>query len=159
MAMILHLGVLDIPYVHFDEGKKKKKKGKKSAGSQTTGDVAEWLEDKYHIMQVFALNYEKELADDLAEAYRDSLETYMLGGPLAPVTTLAEGTGSIEDRFKKFLSSKEIESMGIPGVPTLAAIEGVNHRMKGNRGPPNRPSFIDTGQYEAAFKAWVDGGS
>jgi hypothetical protein len=41
---ILHLGVVDIPYV--DASRKK-------SATATTGQVAGWLEDKYHPMEVF----------------------------------------------------------------------------------------------------------
>jgi len=50
-----------------------------------------------------------------------------------------------------------MDQLGYPGIPTGAAEAGVNHRLlhpyaKDN---PERPSFIDTGQYQADFKSWV----
>jgi len=51
---------------------------------------------------------------------------------------------------------KEVEKLGIPGVPTKAALRGVNHRLKHpyrRRGA--RPSFVDTSLYMSSFKAWA----
>ena len=109
--MRLHLGVLDVPY----------KQGSNSS-PETTGDVAEILENRYHPIEIF---YEEH--------------------------------ANIETRFRHFLSQKEMDSLGVPGVPTKAALAGVSHRFKhpyAKRAP--RPSFIDTGLYEASFRAWVE---
>ena len=75
----------------------------------------------------------------------------------------------ISTYFKQFLAMRQIEGFGIPGVPTQAALNGVNHRFKNPRGKwtgkgkdrkfqrnPRRPSFIDTGMYQASSKAWFD---
>jgi len=48
-----------------------------------------------------------------------------------------------------------METLGYPGVPTRAALMGVNSRLKKRRGK-RRPSFRDTGLYQASFMAWVD---
>ena len=57
--------------------------------------------------------------------------------------------------MKQFISSGEMEKLGYPGVPTKAALMGVNHRLKKKRGP-RRVSFIDTGQYQANLTNWVE---
>ena len=36
------------------------------------------------------------------------------------------------------------------------ALDGISRRFKNKKGPP-RPSFIDTGTYQAAMRAWVSG--
>jgi hypothetical protein len=59
--------------------------------------------------------------------------------------------------LKVFLSSQEAEKVGIPGTPTQAALRGVNHRRRHpyRRSNPRRPSFIDSGLYEASMRAWI----
>lgn len=134
--MILTLGVLDIPY---------------KTGGVSTGDVAEILESKYHVMEVFAGTHIDDIANDLADSVAGALETLMAGGPVQADPTIA-AMGTIEKRFQDFLTHEEMA--GWPGVPTQAALEGRSSRFKGKRGP-RRPSLIDTGTYLASFKAWV----
>jgi len=136
---VIHLGVTDIPYAE---------------GTQTTGDVAEILEDKYHIMQVFYEQHKDDVAADLESAIVGQLENMMAGSP-PPNKPFGSAESSIEDRFRRFLSEAEMDSLGYPGVPTAAALNGVNHRMKINKGSP-RPSFIDTGLYQSSMVCWID---
>lgn len=153
---ILHLGVIDIPYANAP---KKNRRRSGSPGTQTTGDVAGWLEDRYHVMEVFFEEKKDLIAEDLEGSLQGALESVLMGagniGNLDPVGTAMT---DIEDRFKTFLSSQEIEKIGIAGVPTQAALDGVNHRLKHpyKKSNPRRPSFIDTGLYESSFKAWID---
>jgi hypothetical protein len=76
-----HLGVIDIPYE--DE-------------NTTTGDVAEYLEEKYQIMQTFFDRYSNDIADLMAKTWR-SLENMMAGAP--PKDPLAESMSRIHDLF------------------------------------------------------------
>jgi hypothetical protein len=139
---ILHLGVIDQPYAE---------------GAKSTGDVAEILESKYEVMGKFAEKHEQDIAGDLENSLEGVLENMMLGGPtVAPDQAFAAGTSAIEHRFKQFLSLKEMDSLGVPGVPTQAALAGKSKRFKSGYGPKPRPSFIDTGLYQANFKAWID---
>jgi len=70
----------------------------------------------------------------------------------------ARAMSDLQHRFRRFISSREVERVGIPGVPTQAALRGVNHRLKHpyRKSNPRRPSFRDTGLYEASFRAWID---
>lgn len=163
LTRTLHLGVLDIPYTDADEGPrplpkarkgKQRPRGKASSGARTTGDVAEILEAKYHVMETFYDLHEEEIVGDLLDSMEGALESLLMGGP-AHGDPLAAATTQIEARFKVYLDSEEIAETATPGVPTKAALRGVNHRLKVKRGE-RRPSFIDTGQYEASMKAWVD---
>jgi len=133
-----HLGVIDVPYE--DE-------------NTTTGDVAEYLEEKYQIMQTFFDRYSKDIADLMANDMAASLENMMAGAPPAK-DPLAESMSRIHDLFVAFLDNTEMH--GLPGVPTPRALDGISRRFKNKKGPP-RPSFIDTGTYQAAMRAWVSG--
>lgn len=161
--MILHLGVIDLPYSAPPGGGKRKKV---AAGTQTTGDVAGWLEDKYHVMEVFYESHGAEIAEDLENSLAGAMENLLLGAPVKlSGQAFASAESKIAERFKTFLSSQEIETLGIPGVPTQAALDGVSHRFKNprfrmargkkvKRDP--RPSFIDTGLYQSSSIVWID---
>jgi len=136
---VIHLGVADLPYAE---------------GDKTTGDVAEILEDKYHIMQVFYEQHKEDIAEDLKVAAAGALENMIAGGP-PPNRPFGSAEAAIEDRFRRFLSEAEMDRLGYPGVPTAAALIGVNHRLKITKGSP-RPSFIDTGLYESSMICWVE---
>lgn len=133
-----HLGVIDVPYE--DE-------------NTTTGDVAEYLEEKYQIMQTFFDRYSNDIADLMANDLAASLENMMAGAPPAK-DPLAESMSRIHDLFVAFLDNTEMN--GLTGVPTRRALDGISRRFKNKKGPP-RPSFIDTGTYQAAMRAWVSG--
>lgn len=138
--MILHLGVVDVPYV--DEGGK------------TTGDIAEILEAKYHVMGIFYEQHKEDIARALEVSVQGALENLLLGSPIGS-NSLGSAESEIKHLFSRFLESKEMDTLGYPGVPTQASLKGVSHRFKRKRGPV-RPSFIDTGLYETNFAAWVD---
>ena len=154
--MTLHFGVIDLPYEK--PPKKAKRKSKlKSSTSLTTGDVAEILEAKYHPFELFFQIKEKQIAASLENSMAGALESLMMGAP-AKLDPFGAACSEIEALFGKFINNREIERLGYPGIPTKAALAGVNHRLahpyaKGNK---RRPSFVDTSQYIDARKVWVD---
>lgn len=141
MTLTLHIGVVDLPYAE--------------KGGITTGDVAQILEDKYHVMGVFASMQEDAIAVEMTEGLKGQLENLMMGAPPSQ-DPFADGCAQIEKMFKTFLEEDEISFLGIPGTPTEAAKKGVSHRFKGKKSGAPRPSFIDTGLYESSAKVWVD---
>jgi hypothetical protein len=150
MSLTLNLGVVDIPYtvsVTADPNSE-------SRPPPTTGDVAGYLENKYHIMELFYEDMEPEITEQLADSLAGALESVLMGAPSDNLDAFAAGTSQIDAAFRYFLSRHVIESLGVPGVPTAAALAGVNHRLKDKSGTP-RPSFIDTGLYQNSFRAWV----
>lgn len=175
MPITLHLGVVDIPYVIAVPAElrrvrtRARRMGKRNwvdqgaatapaSGGQTTYDVATILEAKYHIMETFL---EEVGANLLSAAFAHSaevaLESLLMGRPAAEISLTAEATSEIEAAFRDFLSLRMMDGR-VPGVPTLAALKGINHRFKHPyaKKNPERPSFIDTGTYQASFRAWVD---
>jgi hypothetical protein len=137
----LHLGVVELPYA-TKEG-------------ASTGDVAEWLERKYGIMAAFYRRHGQQVADSMTHALAGQLENLMMGAP-ASSNPYAGGESKTKAAFDQFLTSGEIESMGIPGVPTKAAQGRRSLRFKSKKAQAARPSFVDTGLYDRSFKAWVD---
>lgn len=153
--MKLHLGVVDVPYGPPPKPNRKSKL--KSTSAMTTGDVAEILEAKYHPMEIFFETKKQKIAKELESGLAGTLESLLMGAP-PTVDPFGSATEKIADMFKDFLTNREMERLGYPGVPTKAALSGVNHRLlhpfaKANK---RRPSFVDTGQYQASARAWVD---
>jgi hypothetical protein len=137
----LNLGVVDVPY--------------SNAKGVTTGDVAGFLENRYHVMEIFYEINQEKIAASLADSVAGALESVLMGGPADSAAAFAAGTSVIEAAFKDFLSLDVMASLGYPGVPTAAALAGVSPRFKNGKGPP-RPSFISSGLYEASFRAWIE---
>lgn len=162
--LTLHLGVLDLAY--GDAG---------ASGANTTGEVAEILESKYHVMRIFSDKNMALIEKAVADALDGELESARTGGRKPSISNLF--TQKIDQRFREFLSNREIEKV----LPfTIAAAEaGVSHRFKdvNNRAVSvesivsgqaqnykkvlkmkreSRPEFIDTGLYQASFISWID---
>lgn len=139
---ILHLGVLDVSYAW---------------GGKTTGDVATILEAKYHLMQTFADMSERQIAAAVTSSLHGAMETIAMGGPSGKRgQAFAAAGASIETMFRDAIDSQAFDNR-IPGVPTMAALNGVRHSRKRayvKREP--RASFFDTGLLASSFRAWVD---
>ena len=147
----LHLGVAPVPYADMTS----RKRAKRASRSINTYEVAMILEGKYRIMEMFYNAHASEIAEDLAESYRGATVAVMNGADPATLNPAEEGTSGIEDKFKSFLTEGEMEAMGIPGVPTKAALLGRSRRKAGGRYGGRRPSFVDTGLYQSSFRAWL----
>jgi hypothetical protein len=121
----------------------------------TTADVAQFLEKEYALMATFYKVHEREIAEALEESLAGAIETLVMrrqfGDPWAG------GMQRIQQQFREFISTKEAERVGIPNTPTLAALRGVNHRLKHPyaKSNPRRPSFRDTGLLMASFRSWI----
>lgn len=134
--MILHLGVIDIPY---------------DAESVTTGDVAEWLEERYGVLQFFFNAHEKEIIKNMEDDLAGALENFMMGAPITQNPFLGS-MDRIHEMFSNFIIMQQMN--GQPGVPTRRALDGIRKRFKNMKGAP-RESFNDTGLYMASMRAWV----
>jgi hypothetical protein len=153
--MILHLGVIEMPYENEAPTPGKRRRKAKAPSGMTTGDVASILEDKYHVMEVFFQEKQQLIADQLAQSVAGTLESIMAGAP-PTIDPFGEGTKKVKGLFDDFITNKEMDRLGYPGVPTKASLKGVSHRFKGKKGEPGRPSFVDTGLYVDNFTSWID---
>jgi len=138
--LTLHLGTLVQPY---------RQRG------LTTGDIAEFLEHRYGIMNAFLRVHGDDVMDAVEESLLGALEALAMKQVVDP---WGRGMQAIEREFRDFISSREAERVGIPGTPTKAALRGVSHRLLHPyaRSNARRPSFRDTGPYMNSFRAWVD---
>ncbi|KGC03455.1 hypothetical protein DM81_3471 [Burkholderia multivorans] len=143
----LHLGVVDVAYT-----------GPDAKPGVTTGDVATFLEEEYHVMRVFLEMYEEEIGELLANDIAGEIESIAQGKPVRGLA-LDVSTGKIGELFRDFLDAREWKQASAQAV--AAAEEGVNHRKKRPYAAENsaRPEFVDTGLYQAAFRAWITNGS
>ena len=153
MPLTLNFGVIDIPYSQAPKSRRRKSG---STPNVTTGDVAGFIEDKYALMETF---YELHADDVIVPALEDAIdgafEDLLAGAPLG-ASIFGTAEGKIDEAFRKSLDAKEYDGV-IPGVETQAAARGVNHRLKRPyMKRASRPSFIDTGLYQADFRSWVD---
>ena len=106
-------------------------------------------------MDVFWEEHQGAIIGAFEKTMLGAIENLGAGAP-AGNNALAEAGGDIETLFHKFISNQEMDGMQ-PGVPTKAALAGVNHRLahpyaKAN---PARPSFRDTGMYLQSFRSWM----
>jgi len=153
MSLILHLGVIDVA----------------EPGGKTTGQVGVNLEQKYGLFSEFYSNNEDKIVVFLEDGVANSIADIVAGSPIKK-DIFGDATGQIDKRFKEFISLQEVETLGIPGVPTKAALEGKTLRLKGGKRiikikkgqsyevvkGARRPSFIYSGVFEASLKSWID---
>lgn len=144
----IYLGVIDIPY---DFSKK-----------STTGSVAAILEEKYGILSSFVETHQTEIRSDLQDAMANGIQEMINTGSFDN-KAFYTAFSKIQNGMKQFLSTQEIERVGIKGVPTEAALKGITHRIKKvrrgrvrlrNKNQTRRPSFIDTGLMESSYIVW-----
>ena len=153
----LVLGVNDVPYTNVTPPERKKGEKIKS-GHQTTGDVAEILEDHYGVMQQFFEQNEAAIIKLMEESIQGSFETLMMSGFGSPNINAA-ATDAIDRMFQIWLDAEKATQLSAKyPVPTGAALAGVNHRKKHPYAKDNarRPSFIDTGLYQSSFRSLVE---
>ena len=137
MSLILHLGVVDVPE---PEG-------------NTTFGVANILEAQYGLFSMFAQSSMDRITEHITGSVAGALENLTLGQ--MPSDVFAAANGEIEQDFRHFLDMEDMAKLGVPGVPTQAALDGKSVRFKRRRGP-RRPSFIDSGVLQKSFRVWVD---
>lgn len=154
----LALGVLDVGYSDA-HGK----------GATTTGEVAEILEDRFHVMETFATVYEDFIAEELTVSTANALDSLSYGAP-SNMKPTKEAEQAIEAKFRHFLDLGEMSTIVAGLSPELraalgpagnfggAGAAGISHRKKHPYSKKNkaRPAFIDTGLYQASFRAWVE---
>jgi hypothetical protein len=169
MTISVHIGVLDIPYsarmssreVRTYRWLKQKKPWEGISGQQTTGDVAQILENKYGIFRTYFEEMHPDLVPEvLTQAMQNKLEALMSGAPAAADSRSIFADldlSPIEEAFKRAIERQEFDGI-VSGVPTKASLKGINHRLKHPyaKDNPQRPSFMDTNLFHGSIKAWMD---
>ncbi|MDN7611266.1 hypothetical protein [Burkholderia cepacia] len=149
--MIINLGVVEQTYrnTNSTDGD--------AGAAVNTAEVARILEDEYGVMQTFVDLHRDDITASLAQAVADSLDDQMMGLP-GSGDVYQEAMEEIQSAFRLFLDNEEYPAQAFPQVPTQAALDGVNHRLKHPYAQDNlpRPSFVDTGLFQASFRAWPE---
>lgn len=141
--MVLNIGVIDLPHP-----------GGEKTG-MTTGDLAEGLEQEYELYSGFVELHQQDITDALTDSMQDALDA-IIGAGVALPNPFAAAEQQVVVMMKRFFDNEEIAKLPRAGVPTKAALDGVNHRLKQRKGQ-RRPSFIDTGALRNASDAWIEG--
>lgn len=150
--MKLLIGVIDMP---------------EPEGS-TTFEVATKLEAKYGLFSSFAENNMPFITDQLMLDSSNTFAAILKGEPVGD--PFGDASNAITDRFKQFISNSEAETVGLPNVPTQAALAGLTLRTKKGKAigkvrkggkyvrvyGSRRPSFIYSGVMESSLKCWVE---
>jgi len=151
----LMLGVVDVAYSDKD-------------GGATTGAVAGYLEDEYHVMRTFLELYEDQIGEFLADAMVGEIESIAQGKPAAVfgrdvsthigdrVVSGQSVNGKIEEAFRNYLDAREWKQAS--GQTVDAAEQGISLRKKHPYSQNNsaRAEFFSTGLYSASFRAWLE---
>ena len=137
----LHLGVLDLAYADSD------------SQGETTGDVAGYIENKFHVMRIFVEENMDDIALEVGKRLAGEIESLVQGRP--PIESPVVEFPKVEMMFRDFLDSNEIQTIFTHRI--VAADKGYSTRKKkkGEARPP-RPAFIDTGLYQTSFRSWMD---
>jgi len=150
-------GVIDLPYADaasYKEVRARKPKEVRNS-SVTTGDVAEILEEHYHVMGNFVELHADQISGDLQDSFAKALNAILDGAP-PTFDPAGAAISTIQHRFHEFLQNREMDGR-VAGVPTEAAKSGRSKRFKrASKRRKDRPSFVDTGLYDASFIAWVE---
>jgi hypothetical protein len=143
VAPKLVLGVIDVPY---------------EDGKTTTGDVAEILEGKYHVMEIFYLERREQIEALIAGQAAAALQN-LLTGSMQYGDPIFDVTQQIDELFRDFLDADEISAI-LPITQQITAAQiGKNSRKKSgyNKNNEARPAFIDSGLFQSSFRSWIEG--
>lgn len=138
-AVKVCLGVVDMPYNYGDT-------------SATTGEVAEILEERYQLFSHFWEVHKDTIVPEVGEILAYSIINHIKHS--APLTS-NELLGETMRSFNIFIEHEEMAGLAVDGVPTQAALDGRNSRLKVKYGE-RRPSFLDGGLFKSSFVAWID---
>lgn len=117
----------------------------------TTGDVANWLENKYGIMNAYVGMNKKFIGMEVMQEILGVKNRQ----PQHDMSAIAKS-------LKQAISMQAFNGV-LPGVPTKASRMGVSSRFKSGKrrgkskvsGVP-RPSFIDSGIYQDSIRVVLD---
>ena len=151
--MKLKLGVIEVP----------------EPGGLSSYDLGKILEEKYTLFSSYVEMHHAKIESELCEALVGAFETFQATGHIAKQPLDSAGQQLTKD-LKQFIYKEELAGK-VGGVPTQAALEGINTRTLSGKTPRKvkagqkfkrvktgvrRTSFIDTGIFEASTKVWIE---
>jgi hypothetical protein len=150
----LHLGVEKRIYPRRSRGEWRRHRVGQSI--VTTEEVADALEERYHILEHFLEMEHDGIMSDFHQNFHLEIDT-ALSGRKPPKRRWGRFEARVTRRFKDFIHARSLDGVEY-GVPTQRSLKGVNRRLSHpyQKNNPSRPSFIDTGLYVNSMKAWVE---
>ena len=136
--MLLHLGVDPEDVAYAEAG-------------VTVGDVAQILEDKFHVMQIFADQNEDKIALFIEDGVAGALESVLSGAP-ERFDVFGSAMENIKGRFHEYIDGSE---HGIK-LKKMDAPKAGSRKKRQYRKVTHTLAFYDTGRYEGNFKAWIE---
>jgi hypothetical protein len=125
-----------------------------------TGQVSTWLESHYGILEEFIDIHSEDIAKLIEEDVAEMITRTIEKGVTPTLTRISKHSMLIiKAMFDTFIRSREVEGLGIPGVPTERAKMGfksATKRRKGRFSGTSRPSFLDTELYIKSFYARLE---
>lgn len=159
----IHMGFINTPYtaenkiapISAARSEAARIRQRSFSKTMTAKKVANILEAKYGIVDVFNEVYEEEITSLVHENFKQVAEKVLArkGETTRLMKDLMKPSSKkIEQMFKQFLDMEEMNGL-VPGVPTKAS-----HGKLRKRGRTIRPypSFERTGIYKASFRCWID---
>ena len=139
MITVINLGVdpSEMPYA--------------GSGSITCGEVAEILEGKFDVMQIFANMNEAKIAAFIEQGIADSIESKMMGAP-DDLDMFGSAMEKIKDGFDEYIDQQQ---HGIKLKKFNRPMAGARFK-KQYRKVAKTLAFVDSGMYRSNFKAWVE---
>ena len=139
--MKMYLGVVDVGYTDDN-------------GATTTGDVAGYLEDRYHVMRTFLEVKEGEIHNIITDQVAGAIES-IAQGKRVPKLDLQPAGEKIQDMFRGWLDSGEMNREILPQSQQVSSDTlKTSSRKKVIKTEKQRQAFIDTGLYQASFRVW-----
>lgn len=139
--MNLNLGVVDVSYVDGD-------------GTTTTGDVAGYLENQYHVMRIFLEENGDFIHERITNSVVGAIES-IEQGKRVPRLDLKPAMGDIEERFRDALDSGELHDVLPASQKVSDATLKTNLRKKIVNQDEMRQAFIRSGLFQSSFRAWI----
>jgi hypothetical protein len=147
--VVIHMGFVNTPYTKaamsapMSTAKTHEKKSRRHySKTRTAENVANILEDKYGVLDIFMTMYGEEITGAINEKVQDFVVQSLSSKGKLSSDRMAQfvkpSTSQIEKMFRGFLDRNET------GINTMASM------LRG------KPSFINTGVYRASFRVWAD---
>ena len=136
--MKIVLGVVDVAYTDSKE-------------AETTGDVAELLEEKYGVMQTFFDLHQSDIVKALENGIAGAIEN-TLAGKESKADVFLGAYGNIENQFHNYIDFQE---HGIRLKKQDAPLAGPRKKRQYKKVEATLP-FVATGLYRQMFKVWIE---
>jgi hypothetical protein len=136
----LHLGCVDVQYTNSKEG-------------ETTFEVAQILEKKYHVMDIFYEMHTADIAKELESRIAGAIERAFAGHKSPNLFTAMDPFFGIEEKFREYIDREE---HGIKLKRISKPVAGGRKKRQYKKVETPLPAFVYSGLYRYNFRAWIE---